>query len=106
MDFNEIRKISEMIKAVKQAQQIRRVQQIQQLQKLNALLKQINDARRRQEMIKEFCEENKDQFWRGEKPSAQELESLREQTGYDQKLWGEIVRELLGEPPPRKSEHF
>jgi len=100
MDFNEIRRINEEIKIAKQAQQM---QQIQQLLKLSALLKQINDARRQQEAIKEFCEENKDRFWRGEKPSEQELEVLREQTGYDKKIWSDIVRELLGEPPPEKN---
>ncbi|HCM41901.1 MAG TPA: hypothetical protein DIS66_01100 [Candidatus Omnitrophica bacterium] len=97
MDFNELRRINETIRIAKQAQEMQR---IQQLLKLSALLKQIQDARRQQEAIKEFCEENKDQFWRGEKPSEQELESLREQTGYDQKIWSDIVRELLGEPPP------
>jgi hypothetical protein len=99
MDFNEMRRINEIIKLSKQAQQI---QQIQQLQKLNALLKQINDLRRQQEAIKQFCEENKDRFWRGEKPTEQELEVLREQTGYDKKIWQDIVRELLGEPPSNK----
>ncbi len=101
MDFNEIRRINETLKAVKQAQQI---QQIQQLLKLSALLKQIKDTRQQQDAIKQFCEENKDQFWRGEKPSEQELEVLRERTGYDKKVWSDIVRELLGEPPPGKKE--
>ena len=100
MDFNELRRINETIRIAKQAQEMQR---IQQLLKLSALLKQIKDIRQQQDTIKQFCEENKDQFWRGEKPSEQELESLREQTGYDQKVWSDIVRELLGEPPPSKS---
>lgn len=99
MDFNELRRINEVIKLAKQAQQI---QQIQHLQKLNALLKQINDVRRQQEVIKEFCEEAKDQFWRGEKPTEQELEVLREKAGYDKKIWEDIVRELSSEMPPEK----
>lgn len=100
MDFNELRRINDVIKIAKQAQE---TQRIQQLLKLSALLKQIKDTRQQQDTIKQFCEENKDQFWRGEKPSEQELEVLREQTGYDQKIWSDIVRELLGEPPPSKS---
>ncbi len=100
MDFNEIRNINEVIRIAKQAQQMREIQRIQQLLRLSALLKQIKDIREQQDTIKQFCEENKDQFWRGEKPSKQELESLREQTGYDRKVWSDIVRELLGEPPP------
>ena len=96
MDFNELRRINETIKLVKQAQQI---QQTQQLLRLSATLKQINDIRRQQEAIQQFCEENKDQFWRGEKPSDQELEALREKTGYDKEVWDDIVRQLSEKPP-------
>ena len=92
MDFNELRRINETVKLVKQAQQI------QQLLRLSAALKQINDIRRRQEAIQQFCEENKDQFWRGEKPSEQELEILREKTGYDKQVWDDIVRQLSERP--------
>ena len=92
MDFNELRRINETIKLVKQAQQI------QQLLQLSATLKQINDIRRQQEAIQQFCEENKDQFWRGEKPSEQELEILREKTGYNKEVWNDIVRQLSEKP--------
>lgn len=104
MDFNEIRRINEVIKIAKQAEQIRQIQRVQKLLQLSALLKQIKDMRLQQDTIKQFCEENKDQFWRGEKPSEQELELLREKTGYDRKIWSDIVRELLGEPPPGQVE--
>lgn len=89
MDFNELRRINEMMKLVRQ------------LQELKKTLKQVNDHRRQQEMIRDFVQEQKDQFWRSSKPSKEELNSLREQTGYDEKLWAEIVRELIGEPPPK-----
>jgi len=93
MDFDELKRINDTIKAVRQAQQI------QQLLKLSALLKQIKDMHDHQNMIRQFVEENKDDFWRGEKPSEQELEILREQTGYDKKIWEEIVQELLKQSP-------
>lgn len=74
---------------------------IRQLQELRKMLDQVKDIRRQQEMIRAFIEEKKDQFWRGAPPSSEELSNLREQTGYDEKLWSEIVRELIGEVPPK-----
>ena len=99
MDFNELRRINKVIKINEMIKQTQQIQQIQQLLKLNALLKQIKDLRDQQNTIKQFVEENKDDFWRGEKPSPQELEILREQTGYDKEVWEELVRELLRQPP-------
>ena len=93
MDFNELRRINKVIKINEMIKQTQQIQQIQQL------LKQIKDLRDQQNTIKQFVEENKDDFWRGEKPSEQELEILREQTGYDKEVWEELVRELLRQPP-------
>jgi hypothetical protein len=89
MDYREIRRIQDIMKTVRE------------LQKLRETLQKVNDLRKQREMIRQFMEERKDQFWRGGKPSEQELENLREQAGYDKELWAEIVRELLGEPGPK-----
>lgn len=88
MDFGEIKKINEIMKLVKQMQQLKKT------------LDQVNELSRQQQLIRQFVEEHRDQFWRGEVTSKENLESLREQCGYDQKTWELIVRELLGEPPP------
>ncbi len=89
MDFKELKRINEIMKAVRQLQDLRK------------MLNQVNDVRRQQEIIRRFIEEQKDQFWRGSQPTREELNVLREKTGYDEKLWSEIVRELLGEPPAK-----
>ncbi len=90
LDFKEIKRIQEMMKTIRQLQDLRKT------------LEQVKDLRRQQEMIRHVLEEQKDQFWREKSPSREELELLREKTGYDEKLWAEIVRELLGEPPPKE----
>lgn len=89
MDFREIKRMQEMMKVIRQLQDLRK------------MLDRVGDIRRQQEMIRHFIEERKDQFWREGKPSENDLNLLREKTGYDEALWAEIVRELLGEPPPQ-----
>jgi hypothetical protein len=88
MDFKEIRRIQELMKTVRQLQELRKI------------LDRIKDINKQQEAIRQFVEEKKDSFWRGS--SKEDLEVLREKAGYDEKTWSAIVRELLGEPPPKE----
>lgn len=87
MDYKELRRIQELMKTARQLQELRKT------------LEKIRDIKKQQEMIKRFMEEKKDQFWRGS--SKEDLEILREKAGYDEKTWESIVRELIGEPPPK-----
>ena len=86
-DFNEIRRIQELMKTVRQLQELRKT------------LEKIRDINKQREMIRQFIEEKKDSFWRGS--SKEDLEVMREKAGYDEKTWQAIVRELIGEPPPK-----
>jgi hypothetical protein len=99
MAFEELRRLNEQLKRLNEMMRM-----IRTLQELRKHLEKIKDIQDQNKMIREFIEEQKkDLFWRGEKPSADELENLREQAGYDKEMWSSIVRELLGEPTPPKS---
>jgi protein subunit release factor A len=87
MDLNELRRLQQLMKSIRQLQELRKT------------LEKIRDLKTQQQIIRQFIEEKKDSFWRSS--SKEDLEMMREKAGYDQETWQRIVRELLGEPPPK-----
>ena len=66
---------------------------IQDLKELRRKMEQFRDPEVKQEMIRHFIEEKKDNFWRAAK-DEESLNEMREQCGYDEAAWEDLLRQL------------